>query len=378
MNTILILLAQTRGEAIIEILLLLVVSAIIGYITAWLFYRSVYEKRLSESESEKHRLNNRIVNLNGEMVDLQKSLDEKDLELELLIAEVFAQYKHVIDYKSIGRSTYEEKDDLTMISGIGPVIEKRLNSLDIYTFRQISRFSPQDIKVINDEIIYFSGRIDRDEWVAQAIELLHTEEHRIALFKRISERKNSIPFDKIGTATREEADDLTLISGIGGWLRDKLNVLGIYTFRQIGNFSKKDIITVTEAIEYFPGRIERDDWIFQANEFVRIAGDKASLLKRIRERRDRIYYDRLGVAHRYMANNLTMIKGVGLWVEERLNAIDIYTFEQISKLTHEDIETITEILEIMPGQIEKDNWVGQAGKLAKKTAPKADNLSVHS
>lgn len=378
MNTILILLAQTRGEAIIEILLLLVVSAIIGYITAWLFYRSVYEKRLSESESEKHRLNNRIVNLNGEMVDLQKSLDEKDLELELLIAEVFAQYKHVIDYKSIGRSTYEEKDDLTMISGIGPVIEKRLNSLDIYTFRQISRFSPQDIKVINDEIIYFSGRIDRDEWVAQAIELLHTEEHRIALFKRISERKNSIPFDKIGTATREEADDLTLISGIGGWLRDKLNVLGIYTFRQIGNFSKKDIITVTEAIEYFPGRIERDDWIFQANEFVRIAGDKASLLKRIRERRDRIYYDRLGVAHRYMANNLTMIKGVGLWVEERLNAIDIYTFEQISKLTHEDIETITEILEIMPGQIEKDNWVGQASKLAKKTAPKADNLSVHS
>ena len=38
----------------------------------------------------------------------------------------------------------------------------------------------------------------------------------------------------------------------------------------------------------------------------------------------------------------------------------IYTFDQISKLTYADIETITEILEIIPGRIEKDNRVGQA------------------
>lgn len=368
MNTAFIVIAQTKGGATFEILLLLIVAAIIAYITAWLFYRSVYEKKLKEIESDKHDLNNRIINLNGKIVDLQKNLDDKDHKMEVYFLDSFAQHKHLIDYNRIGVATREEKDDLTMISGIGHSIERRLNYLGLYTFMQISRLTPQDIKVINDSIVYFSGRIDRDEWVAQAIDLVHTEEHRVALLKRISERKNRIPFDRIGTATREEADDLTLISGIGGWIQAKLNILDIYTFRQISNFTRDDINIVTEVIEYFPGRIERDEWIYQAAEFVRIAGDKEALLKRIRERRDRIYYDRLGVAHKYRANNLTMINGLGLWVEERLNALDIYTFEQISKLTHEDIKTITEALEIIPGRIEEDNWVGQARELAKKTA----------
>ncbi|MFO7573755.1 MAG: hypothetical protein R6W67_01180 [Bacteroidales bacterium] len=366
MHTITILFTQTKGAAIIEILLLLIIAAIIGYITAWLFYRSAYKESLSETESEKHRLNNHIVNLNGEIVDLEKSLDEKDQELEQLITENFAQYKHIIDYNSIGTASFDEKDDLTMISGIGHVIEKRLNALDIYTFRQISRLSPQDIQVINDTIIVFSGRIERDEWVAQASELVLHEEHRIALFKRISDRKNNIPFERIGNASLEEADDLTLISGIGGWIRAKLNILGIYTFMQISKFTQEDIIKVAEAIEYFPGRIERDEWIYQAREYIRIAGDKTALLNRIRRRKGRVHYDRLGIAQKHKANNLTMIDGLGLWVEERLNSLDIYTFEQISKLTNKDIETITEVLEIIPGRIEKDNWVGQARKLAKE------------
>jgi predicted flap endonuclease-1-like 5' DNA nuclease len=267
----------------------------------------------------------------------------------------------------------EEKDDLKMISGIGPFIEERLHALDIYTFRQISKFTPRDIETINDAIEYFSGRIERDEWVAQARELVQIKDKRKELFKRISEKKAHIYFDRIGTAHKDEADDLTTISGIGGWIKEKLNVLDIYTFRQISNFTKDDVQIVTEAIEYFPGRIERDEWILQAKELIRIAGDKSALLKRIRDRQGRIYYDRLGIAHKHEANNLTLIDGLGLWVEERLNTLGIYTFDQISKLTHTDIETITEVLEIIPGRIEQDNWVGQATELAKKKVHQETN-----
>ena len=158
------------------------------------------------------------------------------------------------------------------------------------------------------------------------------------------------------------------IVGIGGWIKEKLNALDIFTFRQISNFNKDDVHVVTEAIEYFPGRIERDEWIHQAQELVRIAGNKAELLDKIKARKDRIYYDRLGFAHKHEANNLTLIDGLGLWVEERLNTLDIYTFDQISKLTLADIETITEVFELIPGRIEKDDWVGQARELAKKYA----------
>lgn len=366
MNTLIILLAQTKGEATIEILSFLLVAAIIGYVTAWLFYKSVYEKRIKAVEADKHELNNRIVNLDGIVVDLKKKLSVNEKEKEQLQIDSNARKKNLLDYDSFGRATFDERDDLKMISGIGPVIEERLHSVDIYTFRQISKFSRKDIETIDDAIIYFSGRIDRDEWVAQAKELVNAAEHRTALFKRISERKAGISYGRIGVAKIENADNLTVISGIGGWIEEKLNVLDIFTYKQISNFTKEDVESVTEAIEYFPGRIERDDWIVQAKELVRIAGDKSDLIRRIKERKGRIYYDRLGYAHKHEANNLTRIDGLGLWVEERLNTLDIYTFDQISKLTHADIEIITEVFELIPGQIEKDNWVGQASELVKK------------
>jgi predicted flap endonuclease-1-like 5' DNA nuclease len=367
MSTLIILLAQTKSGAAIEILSLLLVAAIIGYVTAWLFYKSVYVRRIKAIESEKDELNNHIVNLNGDISDLQKSLGEKDIEIEHLH---ITQRKHFLDYKSFGTATESEKDDLKMISGIGPVIEERLHVIDIYTFRQISKFTAQDIDTINDAIIYFSGRIERDQWVAQARELVHDKDNRTELLKRISERKERIYYNRIGIASKDEADDLTIINGIGGWIKEKLNVLDIYTFRQISNFTAEDVQLVTDVIEYFPGRIERDEWIMQARELVRIAGKKSELLKRIRERKGRIYYDRLGIARKHEANNLTLIDGLGLWVEERLNMLDIYTFDQISKLTQTDIEAITEVLEIIPGRIEKDDWVGQARELVKKQQKK--------
>jgi len=353
---------------VVEILALLIVVAMIGYATGWLFYKSVCKKQLKVLESEKHKLNNRIVDLDGEIADFQKSLDDLDHDMEKYFSEHLPQHKQVLDYNSIGKAKFEDRDDLTMISGIGPVIEKELHDLEIYTFRQISRFTPQDIQVINDFIMCFPGRIERDEWVAQAIELVQSEEYRIALFKRINERKNRISFERIGYASREESDDLTLISGINGWIRAKLNMLDIYTFRQISNFNQDDIIKVTEAIEYCPGMIERDEWIDQAAGFVRIACDKASLLKRKRERGGNVYYERPGVAHEYKANNLTVIDVLGLWVEEKINALDISAFEQVRKLTQTDIETIAEVLEIKPERIEMDNWVGQARELVKQTA----------
>jgi len=374
MNTLLIFLVQTKSGATIEILSLLLVAGIIGYVTAWLYSKSIYERRIKAIESDRHELNNRIVNLDADIFNLKNSLKEKDYEMEQLAFEVRAlvhssQRKHLLNYQSFGTATEAEKDNLKMISGIGPVNEASLNELDIYTFKQISKFTEQDIDSINDAIIYFSGRIERDEWVPQAIELLHTQDKRMELFKRISERKSNIQYNRIGIAQKEEADDLTKISGIGGWIKEKLNMLDIFTFRQISNFTKDDVETVTEAIEYFPGRIERDEWILQARELVQIAGNKSDLLKRIRDRKGRIYFDRLGIAHKHEANNLTLIDGLGLWVEERLNLLGIYTFDQISKLTHTDIETITEVLEIIPGRIEQDNWVGQARELAEKKLP---------
>lgn len=61
-------------------------------------------------------------------------------------------------------------DDLTQISGVGPVIVGKLHDLGVTTFAQIAAWTPEDIADM-DEKLNFKGRIDRDEWLKQAAEL---------------------------------------------------------------------------------------------------------------------------------------------------------------------------------------------------------------
>jgi hypothetical protein len=72
MNTLAVLQVQTGVVAGAILVSLLMVASIIGYITSWLYSRSIYKKELETVSSDKHELNNRIVNLDGIIVDLKK------------------------------------------------------------------------------------------------------------------------------------------------------------------------------------------------------------------------------------------------------------------------------------------------------------------
>ena len=88
METLIIFLAQTKSAAIIEIILLLLVAGIIGYVTAWLYYRSVYTKIINKLESEKEELNKQIGRLNENNNELKLHLGKKDEEIEKLRLEI--------------------------------------------------------------------------------------------------------------------------------------------------------------------------------------------------------------------------------------------------------------------------------------------------
>jgi len=62
-------------------------------------------------------------------------------------------------------------DDLKLIVGIGPVLERMLQQLGISTYRQIARWSERDIHDFDARLPEFHGRIRRDDWVTQAREL---------------------------------------------------------------------------------------------------------------------------------------------------------------------------------------------------------------
>lgn len=59
-------------------------------------------------------------------------------------------------------------DDLKLIKGIGPALEKQLNGLGIYMFEQIAAFDDKALAWVDDNLTAFKGRCFRDDWVGQA------------------------------------------------------------------------------------------------------------------------------------------------------------------------------------------------------------------
>jgi predicted flap endonuclease-1-like 5' DNA nuclease len=106
-------------------------------------------------------------------------LDEDDFEIEQMFAAGSAEHEtpaaeHVVDKapEPIGDGEdVNAHDDLKMIKGIGPSIEKTLNDLGVYRFHQIAEMSEYDIDRVAQQLRGFRSRIYREDWIGQARDL---------------------------------------------------------------------------------------------------------------------------------------------------------------------------------------------------------------
>jgi len=94
-------LASVAG-AVITIIALLLVAAIIGYLTAWFYAKSVYTPVIKKLEEEKadlqkqvaglkdtvNKLNNKVDELNGKIARLEEEADKKEKEIKELKARI--------------------------------------------------------------------------------------------------------------------------------------------------------------------------------------------------------------------------------------------------------------------------------------------------
>ena len=62
-------------------------------------------------------------------------------------------------------------DNLQEIQGIGPALEALLNKLGIFHFAQIAAWTDAEVAWMDSRLTSFSGRVVRDNWIAQAREL---------------------------------------------------------------------------------------------------------------------------------------------------------------------------------------------------------------
>ncbi len=74
--------------------------------------------------------------------------------------------------EAVAAVTEEVKDNLQTINGIGPALAKKLYQQGITSFKQIADLTEDQIDKLEKTIIRFPGRIRRENWVSQAIDLL--------------------------------------------------------------------------------------------------------------------------------------------------------------------------------------------------------------
>ncbi len=63
------------------------------------------------------------------------------------------------------------RDDLKEIEGVGPVLEKVLNGLNIWTFKEIAGWDGNRVAEVSTNLPSFKDRIGREDWVGQSKEL---------------------------------------------------------------------------------------------------------------------------------------------------------------------------------------------------------------
>jgi large subunit ribosomal protein L19 len=64
-----------------------------------------------------------------------------------------------------------EADDLKLIAGVTPELEKKLNKLGLIKFDQIANLSDDEIAQV-DEALKLNGQIENDDWTAKAVALM--------------------------------------------------------------------------------------------------------------------------------------------------------------------------------------------------------------
>jgi predicted flap endonuclease-1-like 5' DNA nuclease len=226
-----------------------------------------------------------------------------------------------------------------------------------------------------------------------------------------------VPAAAVPSASGRE--NLQRIGGISAEIESVLNAHGVTRYSQVAGWGSADIGRL-EGLLGFSGRISRENWIEQAQilanggataysrEVDRAAGvdtvppqaapaapiamvapeaptpppvavvitdppatgsavaERSQILAGMRSVRSEAYRgdDSLSAPpSARVPDDLKRIRGIGVLLERRLNAMGVTTYEQIANWTAEDVGTVNTKLEFQ-GRIERENWIEQARILA--------------
>ena len=129
-------------------------------------------QRQTYRRTQGHRQHLTVVKITGISTDGKKAAPKKAAapKAETPAAEAAAPAaKPEVDSRGRIANLEGKPDNLKKISGVGPVLEKKLHEAGIYFFWQVAALKEEQITELEEEMS-FPGRITRDEWIKQAEE----------------------------------------------------------------------------------------------------------------------------------------------------------------------------------------------------------------
>ena len=100
MTQLFIILAHSVAGAVITIIALLLVAAVIGYLTAWFYAKSVYTPVIKGLEAEKADLLKQVAGLKDDVSKLNKKVEDLNGKISNLEAEAAKKEKELKELRS--------------------------------------------------------------------------------------------------------------------------------------------------------------------------------------------------------------------------------------------------------------------------------------
>lgn len=225
--------------AITEILMMILISVLIGFTLAWFLRQQIISKQKAEVQN--------LLTDRSAYLASQQLMQEQIQKSETILARARETFRE--DFLTVSRDNERLKAELDEFSRIKETLDAEI--LKLQSEKESIQNKLDQSKKEFSQLQLAKQKLESDqELVAQKSTSQSTTSERL-------------PAAKTG---KDEKDDLKVIKGIGHGIEKKLNQQGIYSYRQISEFTPDYIKKLTEAILFFPGRIERDRWVEQASK----------------------------------------------------------------------------------------------------------------
>jgi predicted flap endonuclease-1-like 5' DNA nuclease len=143
---------------------------IFGLLYGWIF-KIAFDRIYRENELEDLRYENASLRDHIRSLEMQlqpKSLEGKSMQRSAPQAVLVEAPAERQESPSVAR-TASEKDDLKVIKGVGPAIERKLNNAGIHTFAALASLSKQDLEnILGNQVKRLQ---DENDLIAQAKKL---------------------------------------------------------------------------------------------------------------------------------------------------------------------------------------------------------------